>query len=333
MNNSPSKVSVILPTYNRTIQLKEALQSIRMQSYQNIEVIVVNDGHEDVGEVIRESGLEESGRTILYLDGHSNSGPSAARNRGLQAATGEITAYLDDDDVFHPNHIALHVEQYHSNDVHVVYSDAVRCRMAKNAQGEIETTHDLVHSEDFDPDRLLVTNYIPMICISHRRGCIEQSGIFDESLSFLEDWDMFIRLSETYEFIHIPEVTATYFELTTGKSIQDRTKDKFAENLFRIYEKSAPGLAKDKQRNELVWRMRNARLGQIIFDTGAFHEKQGNDSEALANYSRAAEIAPAASYFLALARIQKKLGLKKEALISMHKAQFCQEQDTAEKRP
>ncbi|WP_419783356.1 glycosyltransferase family 2 protein [Maridesulfovibrio sp.] len=326
MDNSSPKISVILPTYNRPIQLKGALQSLLTQSYQNIEVVVINDGHEDVREIVRTSGLKESKRTVLYLDGHSDTGPSAARNRGLQAATGEVIAYLDDDDVFHPEHISLHMKQYASPDIHVVYSDAMRCRMTKNDLGKIETTHDLIHSEDFDPDKLLVINYIPMICISHRRECIDQSGMFDESLYFLEDWDLFIRLSETYEFIHVPEVTATYFELTTGKSVQDLNKNKFAENLFTIYQKNAPALEKDSQRNERVWKMRNARLGQIIFDTGSFHEKQGNDSEALSNYSSAAEINPTATFFLAMARIQKKMGLKKEALISMHSAQFCQEQ-------
>lgn len=326
MDYSSPKISVILPTHNRPIQLKEALQSLLSQSYQNIEVVVINDGSEDVSEVIRYSGLEESGRNVLYLNGHSNTGPSAARNRGLQAATGGVIAYLDDDDVFHPDHISIHMEQYASPDVHVVYSDAMRCRVTKNDQGEIETTKELVHSEDFDPDKLLVGNYIPMICISHRRECLEQSGMFDESISFLEDWDLFIRLSETYDFIHVPEVTATYFELNTGLSVQDKTKNLFADNLFKIYDKSARALEKDSQRNDRVWKMRNVRLARIIYDTGSYYEKKGNDSEALSNYSSAAEINPTATYFLAMARIQKKMGLKKDALISMHSAQFCQEQ-------
>ncbi|WP_320007742.1 glycosyltransferase [Maridesulfovibrio sp.] len=328
MDNSSPKISVILPTYNRPIQLLKALHSLLEQSYQNIEVVVINDGSEDISEVVRSSGLKESGRSVLYLDGHSDSGPSAARNRGLCAATGEIIAYLDDDDVFHPEHISRHMEQYASPDVHVVYSDALRCRVKKNAQGKIETTKELVHSEDYDPDKLLVINYIPMICISHRRECIEQSGMFDESISFLEDWDLFIRLSELYDFIHVPEVTATYFELNTGLSVQDKTKNMFADNLFKIYDKNAPALEKDRQRNDRVWKMRNARLAQIIYDTGSYYEKQENDSEALANYSSAAEIHPTATYFVAMARIQKKMGLKKEALISMHSAQFCQQQNT-----
>jgi glycosyltransferase involved in cell wall biosynthesis len=92
-NATPSKVSVIVPTYNRGWILREALDSILSQDYPDVELIVVDDGStDDTASILR--GYD----TALSVIRQPNRGVSAARNAGIGAATGEFIAFLDSDD-------------------------------------------------------------------------------------------------------------------------------------------------------------------------------------------------------------------------------------------
>src|ERR1039457_5929793 len=95
--NDKVLVSVIMPTYNRGYVVGEAIESILNQTYDNIEVVVVDDGSTDN----TQEKLKEYGDRIRVVY-QRNSGPAAARNRGIRAARGEIIAFLDSDDVWLP---------------------------------------------------------------------------------------------------------------------------------------------------------------------------------------------------------------------------------------
>lgn len=329
LHNNP-QISVILPTYNRSEELKIALQSLQAQTYRHFEAVIINDGSLDLDDIVHNSGLVESGITVRYLNERSDTGPSAARNRGLAVATGDVVAYLDDDDVFGPEHLALHAEQYASPDVHVVYSDANRCIVGRDADGNAIEKTELVHSRDYDPDALLVANYIPMLCLSHRRECLDKSGVFEESLTSLVDWDLFTRLSAHYDFLHLPEITATYFEQESGTSVQTRNRNRFVDNLKMVYKRTEALMADDEKRRNRVWKMRLKNMAKMMFDTGMHFESNGDPQEALTHYTSAAETHPDPAYYMAMARTQKTLGLKKEALVSMHMAQYCLDPENAE---
>jgi glycosyltransferase involved in cell wall biosynthesis len=118
--NSPL-VSVIVPTYNRPDTFAEALQSIVAQTYATIEILVVNDAGADVGPII---SSVKSRHRIIYLKHSINQGMAAARNTGLKAASGEYIAYLDDDDVYYPDHIATLVSFLLASGHKVAYTDA-----------------------------------------------------------------------------------------------------------------------------------------------------------------------------------------------------------------
>ena len=106
-SNAPL-VSVIIPTYNRRQWLGGALESVLAQTHRNFEILVVNDGGADVGPVIET--LNAAGR-IRLINLPQKQGISAARNAGIRAAKGIYIAYLDDDDIFLPNHLKTLVEQ------------------------------------------------------------------------------------------------------------------------------------------------------------------------------------------------------------------------------
>jgi O-antigen biosynthesis protein len=227
-------VSVIVPTFDRPAMLRECLRSIAQQTYGNIEIVIVNDGGASVREMV--SSLE-LGRDVLFIDHEVRKGPAAARNNGIKAAKGEYIAYLDDDDVYYPDHISELINFLENHRYSVVYSEAAKVLQYKS-DGEYRTKEsENMHSFDFDAEKLLVSNYIPIICVSHRKDCMENIGNFDENLFTHEDWDFFIRLSSLYEFGHLCKITCEYrFKLDDSSATTQKRGD-FIKTARQIHRK------------------------------------------------------------------------------------------------
>ncbi|GAG26148.1 unnamed protein product, partial [marine sediment metagenome] len=99
-------VSVLIPTFNRPRYLSEALASALHQSYSNLQVIVVNDGGQDVSSIVNSF----SDPRIIFINRKENRGKAFSLNEALARAEGEYIAYLDDDDLYYPNHIETLVD-------------------------------------------------------------------------------------------------------------------------------------------------------------------------------------------------------------------------------
>jgi glycosyltransferase involved in cell wall biosynthesis len=228
------KVSIIVPTYNRPVLLAEALKSILNQSLQDFEIIVVNDGGIDVESVVSKLNAR---RNIVYLNHDTLRGPASARNTGLRAACGKYVAYLDDDDVFLPDHLETLVGILESTGQAVAYTDAF-CAQQKLEQGcYITIKRTIPHSNDWDNDRILYENFVPTLCFMHERECIFAVGGFDEFLTTNEDWDLWIRLSRSYEIIHINKATCEFRRRGEGTSMTSSKRYDFARTLRIIYKK------------------------------------------------------------------------------------------------
>jgi len=256
---APPLVSVIVATLDRPEMLNGCLRSIFEQTYDHFEIIVVNDGGTDVGDVVH---CWNTRNNIIYLRHPRTKGVAAARNSGIQAAGGEYIAYVDDDDRYYPEHLETLVKSLETSDAQVAYSDAIRAHQ-KFVNGKYLTYRiDAPYSLDFDPDRILVRNFIPTLCILHRSDCLEKTGLFDESLQVLEDWDLWIRMSRHFRFVHIRKATCEYSWRAGGGSLTSRRGRKaFYRTVGDIYGKyRALALANPRvaagQRNYL----RNAKM-------------------------------------------------------------------------
>lgn len=230
------KVSVIVPTYNRPDRLKVALQSILRQTFQDFEIMVVNDGGLDVASTV---ATLNDGR-IVYIQHDRNRGLAAARNTGLAAATGMYIAYLDDDDRYLPDHLETLVSALDEGAHKVVYSDAWRVSERREQDRYIEVGRDVPYSYDFNPADLLVSNYFPVLCVMHHRACVEQVGRFDESLFAHEDWDLWIRMATISPFKHVKRTTAEFSWRTDGSSMTSATQETYWRTTEIIYHKYRP---------------------------------------------------------------------------------------------
>jgi GT2 family glycosyltransferase/predicted Zn-dependent protease len=237
-------VSVIIATRNRPDTLKEAIQSVLNQSYQNIEIIVANDGGDDVSPLISELNERD---TITYARHARTLGPAAPRNTGLKLARGKYCLFLDDDDIFYLEHVQTLVSFLEGSEFHVAYTDAYRA-VKQTVDGEVVTVRkETLFSQDFSRELMLVRNYIPIHCVMFERAALEETGYFDENLSSHVDWDFWIRLALKYDFYHIAKHTCEYSFFTDRQSI---TGSRRADHLFtlqQIYKKYAAESARVPQ--------------------------------------------------------------------------------------
>ncbi|MFZ2171490.1 MAG: glycosyltransferase [Methylococcaceae bacterium] len=202
IRDNPVLVSIIVRTKDRPTLLHEALTSIREQTYPNIEIIVVNDGGGDISEVIRP--FNSADKPIVLVQFPTNQGRSKAANAGLDRATGEYIAFLDDDDWFETGHIHNLVEGINKRpELKVVYS-GVRCvdgykrPLPKN------------FGTPFDAIQLLAGNYIPIHAVLFSKELLKSGCRMDESLEVYEDWDFWIQASMFSDFLFIEEYSAIY---------------------------------------------------------------------------------------------------------------------------
>ncbi|MDH0729488.1 glycosyltransferase [Pseudomonas sichuanensis] len=191
--------SIIVTTYNRPELLRDALNSIGRQSFKDFEVILVNDNGDPV-----ESLLAECDFPVTYIRQGRNRGPAAARNTALRLARGRYVVYLDDDDLYLPDHLEALATALADHPDTVVYTDAVFVEETITAGKRSEVAREQRYPhEAYSRERLLVNNYIPVNTFACPRALALAVGDFDESLAGLEDWDFLMRLSARSAFHHI----------------------------------------------------------------------------------------------------------------------------------
>jgi glycosyltransferase involved in cell wall biosynthesis len=183
----PPLISVIIPTYNRALWVVEAVESVLAQSFKNFELIVVDDGSTDET-VARLAPC----RTRLLYDFQDRAGVSAARNRGLELASGQWIAFLDSDDLWLPAKLEAQVDFFDRNsEAEICQTEEIWMRNGRRVNPR--PRHRKPSGQIFEPSLSLCL--VSPSAVMLKKTLIDRTGRFDPQLPACEDYDLWLRIS------------------------------------------------------------------------------------------------------------------------------------------
>lgn len=232
-------VSVILPTYNRAAMLPRAIRTVLAQTYRDFELIVIDDGSTDNTQTVLQSFTDSR---LVYLSHQQNRGVSAARNTGIRASRGAYIAFQDSDDEWWPTKLARQLAAFERRglDTAVVFS---QFQFVKNNTSRfVPAANEEMEGNIYK--KLLRNNFITTQAAMVRRVSLDQSGLFDESLPCLVDWELWLRLAHSFRFHYLPEPLLTVY--ATPLSIS-RNSTRLAFALIYILQKYRVSFQQDKK--------------------------------------------------------------------------------------
>lgn len=194
------KFSVILPTLNRGFCINNAIDSILQQTYQNFELIIIDDGSTDdtKKQIIKQYKTEIANGKIIFYRFEENQGVSKARNKGLELATNPWIAYIDSDNIVIPSFLETFANQIITNRAKTYYAQL----MNKN--------QNTIIGDKFDTKSLFDSKYIDMGSFVHSKDLVKEFGGFDENMTRLVDWELIIRYTNNYKPVFIPKIVLYY---------------------------------------------------------------------------------------------------------------------------
>lgn len=218
-------VSVVISTYNRPMYLERAVRSVGQQTYTPLELIVVDDHSDRPAECVLDGMDREGFHGVKILRHERNRGANAARNTGIEAASGKFIAFLDDDDRWRPKKIARQVAAA-DPETGVVYTGIVADR---GAESEVEVPPEI--SGDITR-ALLCGNIVGSLSAVMVRTEVARSVTLDERFPAWADLEWYVRLSLATEFERVPEPLVVYDFDSKNRLSDDYKKKRRGYGLF-----------------------------------------------------------------------------------------------------
>jgi glycosyltransferase involved in cell wall biosynthesis len=203
MSRTDPPVSVIVPTYNRVEMLTRAVESVLAQTYQQFEVVIVDDGSTDTTPKI----FAQSKPPVRYV-WQQHAGVSSARNRGMSEAKGDLIAFLDSDDMWDGGKLAVQVEFFEAN------FDAMVCQTQEIwIRNGVRVNPKKKHQK---PSGWIFTECLSLCVVSPsavmmRKSVFDEVGWFDERLPVCEDYDMWLRVALRFPIFLIDQPLVTKY--------------------------------------------------------------------------------------------------------------------------
>jgi len=197
------RVSIVIPTYNRSAIVRRAIDSVMAQTFTDLEVIVVDDGSTDDTRAAL-AGYPERVRAVYQ----ENAGPAAARNHGMRLARGEYIGFLDSDDVYLPTNVEAHVRRFaETPEAGLVYCGLeVLDKDGRHVKEILPDPRD----RGIVLDRLIRYNFITSSTVLMRRAAMEAAGTMSTSLWFAEDWYYWLRVALRFPIEFVDQVLVRY---------------------------------------------------------------------------------------------------------------------------
>jgi glycosyltransferase involved in cell wall biosynthesis len=276
MNAGPL-VSVIIPSYNAGGYVAEAVASVLVQTYQPLEIILINDGStDDTDEVL----LRYVGKMRYFYQ--PNRGLSATRNRAIALARGELIAFLDADDVWLPEKLARQVDCLTQNPrIGLVHTNYVKLY----SDTGIHSPHEPLNITDGRCyTRLVLGNVLLVSSVVLRRECLDRVGVFDEKIPqrTCEDYDLWLRIARHFEFAYIPEALMLYRRHAGNMS--NKTHAMIGDELYVVKKalKADPPLLAQVGKQAV-----HRHLAELLFNLGYLCFNEGDLTEAGFHFRRA----------------------------------------------
>lgn len=274
------RVSVIIPVYNAERFISETIESVTAQTYEDWEIIAVDDGSRDRSlEILKEYSKRYSRIRVIS---QKNAGSSAARNNAIRVSRGEYIAFLDHDDLWLPDKLEKQVRILDSNKkLGMVYSDS----RIIDAEGNTKR-NTMVHGRFFRGNifnKLIEYDFIPLLTVVVRRGVLDKTGMFNPRFKTSEDYDLLLRIAEHYPADFIKQALTKYrvhseafsrnVELTAREDLQ----------IMEYWLNRKPGIVRP------LIRKRHACL---YFRAGWAFYKQGRFKQSIRYYKKAIRASP-----------------------------------------
>lgn len=263
MSKCEAKVSVIIPTFNSAIYLRDAINSVLDQTYSALEAIVIDDGSTDETASVIKSFPDR----VIYIR-QERSGPSNARNRGIAAATGEYVAFLDADDIWLPSKLEKQLKSLQQYpEAGLVYSRIVNFR--DRTGKELGVYPREMHSGILF-DLLLTTPLLLLSSVVVRNQVLKELGGFDEGLTTAEDTHLYLRIARNFRIIGVPDILVRRRihdrNLSNRVDIQIGTLD-CLDRIARLYPETDPKIYSPMAK---AYRNRGKSMMLDLFHSGAY---------------------------------------------------------------
>ena len=221
-------VSIIIPVYNSENFIDKAIESVLNQTYQNFEIIVIDDGSTDKTKEVIQSFQD---KRILY-EYQENSGPAAARNNGIKISNGELLAFLDSDDIWESHKLETQAKILLNNpNICMVYNHFTLKPEGDEHEKLVKFKNH--NREDFIKNLLIK----PFLTIPYpstvmlKKSFLDQAGYFNTELKLGEDWDLWFRLAKLADCSCIDKVLTKRY---TPKSSITRSINPQAEIAYHL---------------------------------------------------------------------------------------------------
>ena len=200
------KVTIAIPVYNGANYLRQAIESALAQTYDNCEIIVLNDGSTDDGQT--QDIAYSFGSRIRYVY-QDNTGVAGAMNEIMRVMTGDVFAWLSHDDLFFPNKIQMQVDYYNNIGMRdaIIFSDVryVDGKGEKIQEGQLDYMRYVLQ-----PKRALLDTAINGCTLFIPVHVLKEFGPFDLSLRFTQDYDLWNKILTKYDFYFLPSPLISY---------------------------------------------------------------------------------------------------------------------------
>lgn len=215
------EVSVVVTTYNRPESLKRAVASVLVQNFENLELLIVDDGSEEKPELPKDS-------RVRYFRNEKNMGGTYSLNRGLKEAKGEFICPLDDDDEWIDNQKLSKQSKFlesHPDYVAVGTNAEVRLLGQAGELIKIVKTNAPLSNEEIHK-RLIFTNQVAHVSSMYRKEAATKIGGYDENLERGKDWDLFLKLGRVGKLANIADICVRFDEKRKVSLKYNDSKDK-----------------------------------------------------------------------------------------------------------